>query len=525
MKRTIKTSCILLTVMFLLTVLFTGCGQKAEEPSQSTAQTSASSEVASTVAPLEEVKLVMYLVGDAYPDAGKVYDEVNKKLKQDINATVECKYLSWADWTTKYSLIFASGEDFDCIYTADWAYYADQATKQGFLELNKDMLQKSMPDYYALVPSDFWDQVKINGKIFMIPYLNKQLMGHYMVLTRGDLRAKYSIPEIKTLADFDNYVTTVIKNEKGMLGYDGDVLGLKDLVHNIYYKEPNNLMFLHMDPQVFTVALDDPTGKVNFTLDDPKYIDVLKKTKAMADAGYWSKNVLANKTLIGDNFQAGKAAFIDHQAESMISGYNTTMASHPEWLPEVADLYPDKIHESSSAVRSGMAIHATSKNVERTLMMLNLFGTHKDYYDLTTYGIEGVHYTAVGDNKLKILDAGTKLFPMKANCPWGWERKDYIRNPEGTPDYILNMESNWIKDGVASTTPAVSFTFVDTNVKNEIAACDNLFKTRGYALLAGLLKDPEAEAAKLKADLKTAGIDKIQTEIQQQLTAYFNSLK
>ena len=524
MKRTIRTSCILLTVLLLLTVLFTGCG-KVAEPAESTAQTSASSQEASTVEPLEEVKLVMYLVGDAYPDAGLVYTKVNKKLQADINATVEPKYLSWADWTTKYSLIFATGEDFDCIYTADWAFYADQATKKGFLELNAEMLQKSMPDYYALVPTDFWDQVKIDGKIFMIPYLNKQLMGHYMVLTRGDLRAKYSIPEIKTLADFDTYVTTVIKNETGMLGYDGDIAGLQNLIHNIYYKEPNNLMFLHMDPQMFTVALDNPTGKVNFTLDDPKYIDVLKKAKVMADAGYWSKNVLANKTLIGDNFKAGKAAFIDHQAESMISGYAETNVPHPEWLPEVTDLFPDKIHESSSAVRSGMAIHATSKNVERTLMMLDLFGTHKDYYDLTTYGIEGVHYTAIGDRNLVSLDAGLKLFPAKANCPWGWERKDYMRIPEGVPANIVNMESNWIANGVASTTPAVSFTFVDTNVKNEIAACDNLYKTKGYALIAGLLKDPEAEVAKLKADLKTAGIDKLQAEIQQQLTAYFDTLK
>ena len=49
-------------------------------------------------------------------------------LKEDINATVSQLY-GLGDYTQKYPLVFASGDEFDLIYTANWAYYNNQATK------------------------------------------------------------------------------------------------------------------------------------------------------------------------------------------------------------------------------------------------------------------------------------------------------------------------------------------------------------------------------------------------------------
>lgn len=527
MKNVLRILCILLVAGITLT----GCGKTADtSKTQETSSVQSAAETAKADDPkaadaLKEVKLVMYLVGDAQPDAGLVYEEVNKKLKNDINATVDVKYLSWADWDKKYSLIFASGEEFDCIYTADWSFYADQATKKAFMELDKDTIQKNMPDYFGKVPAEFWDQVKIQGKIFMVPYLNKQVVGHELVLTRGDIREKYQLPEMKTVDDFDKYMLTVAENEKVLRGYEGGAGTIQRLMNKVYYKQPNNLMYFHVAPEVFTAKLDDPEGNVMLALDDPAYLEVLKRAKKLADAGVWSKNILATKTIDNENYKAGKSSFMVNHSEGAIGFVNDTNALHPEWKPEVNDLSPDRIHESNSATRSGMAIHAKSKNPERVLMMLNLFGTNKEYYDLTTYGITGKHFEPIGDRKLKALEEGTKKYAPKANCPWGWERKDFMRFPDNVPDSVINLESDWIAKGIASTTPLVSFNFVDTNVKNEIAACNNLFNVRGMALLTGQLKDTEGELAKLKEDLKKAGIEKIQAELQKQVTEYLASLK
>jgi putative aldouronate transport system substrate-binding protein len=275
----------------------------------------------------------------------------------------------------------------------------------------------------------------------------------------------------------------------------------------------------------FTTKLNDMEGKVSYALDDPAYLDMIKKAKSFANTGIWSKGILASKNDNTKAFEAGKTPFIFNNPEYMITGTNLYNTKHPDWKVEACDLVPNKLHESSSGTRSGMGISATSKNAERAMLMLNLFGTNKEYYDLTTYGIKDVHYTPVGDNKLNSTELGLKNYVPKENCPWGWERKDFMRYPAGVPDKLLSLETTWIKNGLASKNPIVSFNFVDTNVKNEIAACDNLYQTKGLALLTGMSKDPETDLANLKADLKKAGIEKVQAELQKQVTAFLQSLK
>lgn len=181
---------------------------------------------------------------------------------------------------------------------------------------------------------------------------------------------------------------------------------------------------------------------------------------------------------------------------------------------------PDAIHQASSATRSGMGIHAKSKNVERTMMMLNIFFNNKKYYDLTTYGIEGVHFEPVGDKHYIALPEGIKRFGAETNCPWGWENSEFLRYPAGIPEELTSIEQRWIEAGIVSTTPIVSFNFDDTNVKNEMAACTNIFKTKGLALISGLAGDPEVELPKFRTEMEAAGMYKIQEELQKQVADF-----
>ena len=519
MKKHSKLACAVIAAMLTTSIAFSGCGKKDND------QTSNSGgKTVNGVDISKEVQLTMYLVGDPQPDAEKVYAEVNKKLKQDINTTVNVKYLPWADWSKKYPLVLASGEDLDAIYTADWMGYAAQATKGAFKEITPETIKKYMPEYYDKVPANFWNEIKINGKMYMIPYMNQQVEGSNLIFYRGDLREKYNLPKIKSQDDLVNYLTTIVKNEKGMLGYDESAAGLVKVVQSLFYKQPNEL-FVYNTVPVFSTKLTDMNGTVNYDLDSPAYLDMLKTAKKLADSGAWTKSILASKNNNEKAFNSGKTPLIVSTPNYMVSNISILNDTKPEWKVEVGDVAPDKLHESSSGIRSGMTISASSKNVERTMLMLNLFGTRKDYYDLTTYGIEGVHYTAIGDNKYKALDAGVKNFAAGGNCPWGWERKDFVRVPDKTPDDIANLESNWIKNGLSSKNPIVSFNFDDSTVKNEVAACNNIYQTRGYILLTGLSANPEADLAAMKDELNKAGIDKIKTELQKQVTAYLKSLK
>lgn len=134
MKR--KMVSILLALMLLPTVALTACGQKndnssisAENVSQENVPGEAQEERTYRGNDVSEpVVLRMYLIGDRTPDFDQVYDEINKKLQENVNATLEVNFLSWSEHDTKYSLLFSSGEEFDLIFTATgWAHYSETA--------------------------------------------------------------------------------------------------------------------------------------------------------------------------------------------------------------------------------------------------------------------------------------------------------------------------------------------------------------------------------------------------------------
>ncbi len=530
MKRVLATICLLLALMTVLSA----CGS-AQQASTSTAQSSAATAATETVAVASAttdpsaidtstpVELVMYLVGDQYPGCQAVYDEVNKMLKKDINATVTVKFTSWQT-DQKIPLILASGEDFDCIYTASWAEYVSSATRKGFLEITPDLLQKYMPDFYKDIPQGLLDNTKINGKAYMIPYAMIQVYNYSSAIIRSDLREKYNIPELKTLDDLDNYMLTVAKNEKGIIPFDGNMANFYWDFPCLYYAQPQNLYLgIERSLELFSVKLDDPSGKINYILDDPKYLDFIMRMKKLSDGGAWSKNIISSQDTSDQAIKAGKSCVDVHHLGSM-EGRTLDIQGISGASSEVYDFSTDSLKPATSGTQSGMAIHASSKNVERTLMMLNLFGTRQDYYDLLDCGIKGTDYDLVED-KVKELPGADKNYPFGAACPWGWQNAKLQRTAYGVPPIEKDWTTKWESEGKVYTGPYIAFIFDDSNVKNEMAACLNIVKSNGYSLVTGMMSDPAAELEKYKARLKSVGIDKIQSELQQQLTDYLNSSK
>lgn len=140
--------------------------------------------------------------------------------------------MGWGEWEQKYPLVFASGEDFDLIYSADWAMYNTQASKQGFYEITKDELEKYAPLTAESIYEDAWEQAKVDGKVYMLPMNYKELTA-FVFLVRGDLMEKYGIEKVETMDDVENYLDQIAKNEPSLIpldiGSDFDARMLYDL--------------------------------------------------------------------------------------------------------------------------------------------------------------------------------------------------------------------------------------------------------------------------------------------------------
>ena len=521
-----KLTVTLATLMALSTIL-SACGGNNNTNTAGEATKAPATEGTETSAPdtgapdiSKEVKLKMILVGSKPGDYDKVFGELNTKLKEKINATVETEFLDWSDWTQKYPLKFAANEDFDLVYTANWAFYNDQALKGGFMELTEDMLSKYMPQTWESMPKVNWDQAKVDGKIYMVPNNNVEVTDK-VVLYREDLRKKYNLPEINSPESYANYLKTIAKEESTITAYGAKPAdGWKWHELDQTLLEQNNDFNL-VDANLLPLAykLDDATGKVFNIYDTPEFTELLKYYKDLADNGAWSKNVVSNKNDVWQDLKAGKVSSYAHNIGTVAANITEMRRDKPDVELAIADLTPDNKKIAAISTQNGMSIHATSKNAERSLMLLDLLQNDKEIHDLTMYGIEGTHYIPDGDKK---FSAGPAANNYTGFSNWGWN-SPLNRQDAAYPVEADDMFNSW--QSSIYHFPLETFVFDSTNVKNEVANIGNVMLRYAIPLEYGLIDDIEKGQADLIKQLKSAGIDKVQTEMQTQIDAFLAAQK
>ncbi|MCD9026200.1 extracellular solute-binding protein [Cohnella silvisoli] len=461
----------------------------------------------------EEVKLKMVLIGDGAPDAKAVYDELNKKLKQDINATVDVQFLSWADWSQKYQLLFSTGDDFDLIITATWAQFADNARKGAFYEITPDVLQKYAPRTHSDNLPEVLEAGKVEGKQYALPMNYHEItINGYVV--RGDLMDKYGIASIDSIDDFEKYLDAVVKNEKGMVpwegtNYDNWIIAKTQLEELREQYQPGNLGL--------RVDLNDPGAKIIDDIANPDQgaIDLYKRMADWNKKGYISKNALVNKVTSKDSFLSGKsAAFLTNLLEANAT-YQTVKANHPEWDVRFYPANTTKKVVANSFMANAMAINPKSKNPERALMLLDLLRNDEWYNQTTTFGLKGKHWDVSADGKLVLLPA-SQGYPPDAACPWGWRNEKYYLSPsDGLSNYDAVQTSY---RGRAINTKLNNFAPNLENTKSQQAALKDVENQYELPLRLGFVKGDVESSYKTMIDKKkAAGQEKLIEDIQQQL--------
>ncbi|GJM75216.1 hypothetical protein HMSSN036_74320 [Paenibacillus macerans] len=304
-----KKATFLMIMVLALTTLLSACGggnsansPDAAAPNNAAANTG--SEGGLDIS--KEVTLKMILLGSKPTDYEEVFGELNKLLKEKINATVEVEFLDWSDWSQKYPLKFAANENFDIAYTANWALYNDQVLKGGFLELTDEMLQKYAPKTWEAMPQTSWDQAKVGGKLYMIPNNNREVTDK-VVFIREDLRKKYNLEPVNSPEAYAAYLKTIGANEKGITPFGAKPAdGWKWHELDQILLEQQNEWNLVDYSFPFAYKLDDGTGKVFNVYDTPEFTELLKYYKDLADNNGWSKNIVSNKNDVWQDIKAGK---------------------------------------------------------------------------------------------------------------------------------------------------------------------------------------------------------------------------
>jgi len=471
------------------------------------------------------VTLRMYLLGDRSKDFDLVYTEINKILKEKLNATVEVSFLSWGEHAQRYSLLFAGQEDFDLIFTASgWAHYETTASMGGFYPLTESFLQTYAPDIWRTVPAMAWDQAKLSGNIYMVPnYANE--FGADVYAMRGDLMRKYGYNDITTLEELVDFFGKVAVGEaRTGLSPRGNSAGgmlydyLWDAGYAVMNSSPSELFIIN------TQNLSDT--KPTYLLDWYRFDQYCRDMENFFNRGFWSRDSLASTDQRQDGLLRGTSASMAWNLGTTKRYAAEANAAHPEWdvtLVDYTQRWPKRVN---SYINNGMAINANSKNKERAMMVLNEFYTNKAVYDLAWGGIEGIHWTAQGDRFYQTT-ARTGDYGINGNCNWGWNnmnlsRSEYIPNPTALDRKHDEILDRW-NANVKPQHPLDGFSFDKTNVTTELSIIDSLVAEYYTPLISGMAGNATAGMAALRQQLEAAGIRRVIDEVNRQAEAYVAS--
>lgn len=490
-------------------------GNNGTEPkaSEAVTQNNQTADDSSAVDTSQPVALKMIFIGAKPVDYDSVFGEINKKMKDKINATLEGEFLDWSDWSQKYPLKFAANEDFDLVYAANWAAYNDQAIKGGFMELTDELLQKYTPLTWEAMPEVSWGQAKVNGKLYMVPQ-NRGETVEKLILYREDLRKKYNLPEINSPESYGTYLKTIAEKEKGIVPFTPETGDWK--FHNldrVMLKQQNNWNMLDLDLPV-GFKLDDPAGKVFNVYETPEFKELVYYYKDLAEHNAWSKNALNSKLDHQQEFREGKTASISHNVGTLGSLMTDMREKNSPYELALADVTPDKKKSVAVSMQNGVAVHATSKNPERALMAIDLLQNDKELHDLIMSGISGVHYNPVGDDKYTNAEKNAN-FTGFSN--WGFN-SPLNRDNSAFPEEANALTDKW--EGEVYHYPLETFVFDNSNVKSEVANVGNVMLQYGIPLEYGTVSDVDKGLAKLQKQVKAAGIDKIIAEVQRQIDEF-----
>lgn len=531
---------LLLTTVMLGTSVFSACGNtqapaENNAAAQEDADESGKAQAADSTAAVSDVyygndiseakELVMYVIGDEPVAADEVESLLNEKLKEKLNCTVDINYIALSDYAQKYSLLLASGENIDIIYTSTWAFYNEEATKGAFMELTEDMLKQYMPQTYEGEDSMAFEQAKIKGKCYMVPKNSPYVNNAMPVLIRGDLREKYGMDKIDSVDKLEAFFKAVTENEEGIYPYAASTDGV-EMSMNLFQSRSSLVPMSAGSGKYFGYFYKDKEAApedIVWQYGTPEYLEYCRLMKSWADQGFWSKNAVSNTTSPLDAFQNGTSAALFWNLDTCESAKNVVDNEHPEWKAELVNITPGVVHVKGVYTGDGFAIPAVSGNRERALMVLDTLKFDKECYDICRYGIEGGTWHATSDTTYTLGSDQTNYAVGNAPVSWGLKNDmlERIQGEAGTTQSEVRKEL--MDDAISEVTSG--FIFDDTSVKSELAALNEVCSQYVPLLELGLVEDVESTIKELNKKCATADLEKLQTEFMNQYTEYLKNLK
>lgn len=515
MKKIAKRCIVLLTIISLVFGL-AACGKGSKQTS-------------GKVDTKEHVNIKFVILGNK-PTNGQlelVMEQLNKKLTEKVNSTLELYWVEWADWQTQYNLLLASGDStIDLIGTAtDWLDAWPNSKKGAFLELTEDMLSTYAPKTYETVSKDHWDMCKYNGKIYMMPENNYAQWTNHGFMYRNDWAKEFGLANgINSFEELGKYFAGIKANKPDVIPWDASASGqaFGTQLSGGYFQSTTNHIFIDgLDvPIFFGNSKDDMFTLVSPFMEGDEYIEFAKQMKAWDEAGYWREDVLNYTGDTRESFYSGQTGADQHHTQTFYTGVRPAMDEKQPGsdVGFFSFSEPSKNLTNLVITHGATAVGANSKHPERALMVYDLLRNDEEIYRLFNYGIEGVNYIVTDDGKLDRPEGYDETLHSYSSNFW-YGRNDNLELDNVTwydgKDEIFKKYASYAIDY-----PYSQLVFETDEVSALLANMSNVYASHVTAIAFGKAGDPVQAVETFRKEMKAAGYDQVFELLQKQLTEY-----
>lgn len=450
-------------------------------------------------------KIIWYHINAPQKDTEIVLNEVNKYLRNKINATLDLRLIDWQNYDKKINAVISAGEPFDICFTSAYINnYIQNSVNGNFLELDSLLNKYGQGTIKNLNPL-FFEGTRIDGKIYAVP-ANKELAHQNALVFNKKYVDKYGfdVSKIKSFYDIEPMLKVIKEKEPDIIPY---------AIHNAY----NNSYSLPFDKIIENIPgalyYDNRTNyKIINQFETPEYKKYFSTMHNWYLKGYIPKEAARLKQVNSyensGNFFASTYSYSPHSDITLkiMFGYDCIVI--PLEMPVI---------ETRDCQGSMLAISRTSKNPQKVMEFINLLNTDEYLHNLIVLGIEGRHYTKNTANTYSYLPGYNQsnslymLAPFTAgNIYIGYIYSEY-------PQSIYNDYKTFNESAYKS--PILGFVFDTTSVKKEISALASISSELYGPLITGTV-DPDIYLPKAIEKYKEAGLDKVLSEEQRQLNEW-----
>ncbi|GGG18670.1 ABC transporter substrate-binding protein [Paenibacillus aceti] len=497
-QRTLGRARRLLRLMFTMGVVLSlaGCTWFAGNGEESTSKE-------------DTVNLIYYTIGEPDKDLKLVNDKINEILAKKIGVTITYIKVGWQEYEERLNTMVSAGTPFDIAFTPEYATYIQRGA---WLRLN-DYLSGVSKEMYDAIDPVFWEGVRMaDGGIYGVP-TNKELATREHWMYPDELVRKYDIDISKytTLESLEPLLGLIRVKEPSYLPMELD----KDS-HNFFALEGYEYIIDKKLPLMVLSQL--PNAPVVDIFETKEARQVLDTLRRYYKAGYINEDA-ALRELQGLKrnervfWKAAGGGPLSENIWSKDRGYK--VVAYP--------VTPMKV--TTESVRGGiMAVSADTKHPVECMKFLNELNTNPEIRNLFNYGIEGVHYDLDSNGQVVLIRPKDSNGEPVPDAPPDYAGVQYtqgnwfiLKTMGGeTPDPLDKWEQFRESNSHALKSSLLGFTPDLSHMPIQRKNIEMVWEKYYPSLMTGSV-DVEVELPKFIDELKQAGIDEVQAEVQRQL--------